>query len=257
MNAVEKQFSRAAGSYHRLATIQRKIAEQLSGHFNSRPQPGRILDIGCGTGFLTQVVREYYPESSLTAIDLSPAMIEQAHRYNAKLKGIEWIVGDFLEFESPTPFDLIVSSSALQWITPFELACERIHGMLKRDGRVVFSIVIDGTLQELNRYRREIAPRKEQPLPLLTEHQVIETLSSKRFKIHDSRSFEEVSYLPTALDLFRYLHDAGFNGSTLSHGRALNRRELTSLCAKYDRELGGKDGIPATWRSLEIVATPT
>ncbi len=42
------------------------------------PVPGRILDIGCGTGLLTCQILELFPDAHVTAIDGSIAMLEEA-----------------------------------------------------------------------------------------------------------------------------------------------------------------------------------
>jgi ubiquinone/menaquinone biosynthesis C-methylase UbiE len=44
------------------------------------PLPHRILEVGCGEGHLAGWLRQRAPRVSLTALDLSPAMLAQAHR---------------------------------------------------------------------------------------------------------------------------------------------------------------------------------
>lgn len=40
--------------------------------------PRRILEVGCGTGFLTQMLHEAWPEAELIATDIAPKMLERA-----------------------------------------------------------------------------------------------------------------------------------------------------------------------------------
>ena len=50
-------------------------------------QPSRILDIGCGPGNSTAVLKDRWPKAAVTGLDNSRAMIEKACRSRAD---IEW-----------------------------------------------------------------------------------------------------------------------------------------------------------------------
>ena len=39
-----------------------------------------ILDIGCGTGFLTSHLKDYYPNAHITACDISYKMLEECQK---------------------------------------------------------------------------------------------------------------------------------------------------------------------------------
>jgi len=42
-----------------------------------------ILDVGCGTGYLTKLLLDRWPDARITAIDIAPGMIEYARdRFN-------------------------------------------------------------------------------------------------------------------------------------------------------------------------------
>ena len=78
-----------------------------------REQPQRILDIGCGPGNSTAVLRNRWTEAEITGLDSSPAMIERARE-----SGIEadWIIADASTARFPGAWDLIFSNAAYQWI---------------------------------------------------------------------------------------------------------------------------------------------
>jgi trans-aconitate 2-methyltransferase len=75
--------------------------------------PKRIIDIGCGPGNSTSVLRGRWPEAEITGLDNSPAMIERARE-----SGIEadWIIADASTVQFPGEWDLIFSNAAYQWI---------------------------------------------------------------------------------------------------------------------------------------------
>jgi trans-aconitate methyltransferase len=80
------------------------------------PQPGElILDIGCGTGHLTQAIAE--SGAHVIGIDSSASMIETAR---AAYPDLEFLVADARHFSFPTPFDAVFSNAVLHWIPEAE-----------------------------------------------------------------------------------------------------------------------------------------
>lgn len=91
--------------------------------------PSRILEIGCGTGELAARLMQAGHE--VIAIDSSEACIQQARDY-----GVDARVATWPEFEAD-PFDIILFTRSLHHITPLEPALDRVHDMLKPDGKVI------------------------------------------------------------------------------------------------------------------------
>ncbi|MCL6586559.1 MAG: methyltransferase, partial [Anoxybacillus sp.] len=66
---MQKRFSERANTYDQFANVQKKMAHELMARI-SRP-PKTILEIGCGTGYLTKLLYDAYPHAQLTAIDIA------------------------------------------------------------------------------------------------------------------------------------------------------------------------------------------
>lgn len=97
------------------------------------PQPGEfILDIGCGTGHLTQAIAE--AGAHVVGLDSSASMIETAR---ATYPDLEFLVADARNFSFPTPFDAVFSNAALHWIPEAEEVVRSIAAALKPGGRFV------------------------------------------------------------------------------------------------------------------------
>ena len=80
------------------------------------PSPGRILDLGTGTGVVARALAERYPEAEVVGIDLSPGMIEEARRALPPelADRVRFEVGDASDLASPAAeFDLVVLSNMI------------------------------------------------------------------------------------------------------------------------------------------------
>lgn len=97
------------------------------------PQPGeRILDLGCGTGQLTQQIA--LTGAEVMGIDAAPTMIEQAKQNYPHL---EFAVADARDFQVEQPFDAVFSNAVLHWILEPDTVIGCIHQALKPGGRFV------------------------------------------------------------------------------------------------------------------------
>jgi ubiquinone/menaquinone biosynthesis C-methylase UbiE len=100
------------------------------------PKEGeKILDVGCGTGELTNKIRE--AGAIVTGIDASPEMIKKAQE---KYSDIKFFVKDATDFSFESPFDAMFSNATLHWINKQEKALQCIYGVLKEGGRFVFEM---------------------------------------------------------------------------------------------------------------------
>ena len=71
--AVRQSFGASASTYDEHAFLQREIGERLFERLQYiKLVPQRVLDIGSGTGYATQRLRERYAEAELIALDSVP-----------------------------------------------------------------------------------------------------------------------------------------------------------------------------------------
>src|SRR5438105_15806692 len=79
-----------------------------------RPVQGpRVVDLGCGTGGLTQQLHIRLQASETLGIDHSPAMLEQAAPLAGE--GLRFEEGDVASFAG-AGYDVVFSNAALQWL---------------------------------------------------------------------------------------------------------------------------------------------
>jgi len=75
--------------------------------------PRRVVDLGCGPGNLTALLRERWPSATVEGLDSSPEMIERAR---TDVAGVDFSVGDVRIWIIPGDCDVLISNATLQWV---------------------------------------------------------------------------------------------------------------------------------------------
>jgi trans-aconitate 2-methyltransferase len=75
--------------------------------------PARVVDLGCGAGNVTAILRQRYPDAEVIGIDGSAEMLEKAR---ASEPDCRFEQADFFHWQPEQPVDLIYSNAALQWV---------------------------------------------------------------------------------------------------------------------------------------------
>lgn len=147
---VRRAFA-AAPDYDGHARVQREVAEALAARIATLdlPESPRVLEIGCGTGFLTEALGNVGIGGDWLVTDLAPEMLERcrarlgdsAHRHFAVLDG---------EYGAPEggPFDLICSSLAVQWFDDAPAALAGMARWLAPGGHLIVTTLGPGSFAE-------------------------------------------------------------------------------------------------------------
>ena len=95
-----------------------------------------VLDVGCGTGAVLELLHGEYPEKRLTGLDLTPRMIEVARA--KQLENVRFIVGDAeaLPFESRS-FDAVLCSNSFHHYPHPEKFFSEAARVLRPGGRLI------------------------------------------------------------------------------------------------------------------------
>ncbi len=178
---VRRAFDHAAATYDAHAVLQREVCDRLLERLDFMTlQPGRVLDVGSGTGYGLAHLRARYAAAELSALDIAPAMLAAAR---ARLPQPGWaqrtlqhltpyVLGtararDGIPCGGPPPpthlvcadmdrlplapnsMNLVWSSLALQWAHDLEATLKGFHQVLAPDGLLMFATFGPDTLKEL------------------------------------------------------------------------------------------------------------
>ena len=136
-------------SYDRHAEMQRLMAQGLVAAVGgSLARAGRILEIGCGTGYLTGLLRQANPAAQLVALDLDAALVAAARRRLGPGAGVAWLVADG-ETSIRGTYDLIIANATFQWFTRPGETLAAYYRSLAPGGVLAFSTLGPQTFQEL------------------------------------------------------------------------------------------------------------
>ncbi|MEM9485976.1 MAG: methyltransferase domain-containing protein [Cyanobacteria bacterium P01_F01_bin.116] len=109
------------------------------------PQPGEhILDLGCGTGELTQALAA--KGAIVSGIDAAPAMVAVAQQQYPQLS---FAIADARNFTVTHPVDGILSNAVLHWVKPPEQAVQAIVNALKPGGKFVAEFGGKGNVRKI------------------------------------------------------------------------------------------------------------
>lgn len=96
--------------------------------------PGRVVDLGCGPGNATMMLRKRWPDCELTGLDNDPAMLAKAR---TDYPGERWIDGDiavWADNKTGDRFDLVFTNAALQWLSDHAALFPQMMGAVAPGG---------------------------------------------------------------------------------------------------------------------------
>jgi len=99
-----------------------------------------VVDAGCGTGRVTEVLAERLPHGRVIAVDASPAMIEQARTRLARFGDrVDYVVADLGEpLDIPgAPVDAILSTATFHWVADHDALFRNLAAVIRPGGRLV------------------------------------------------------------------------------------------------------------------------
>ena len=101
----------------------------------------RILDLGCGTGNSTKILKDKFPDAMVIGADNSDEMLAKAKKTHPDIEFIHLDVGGDLG-EVKGKFDIVFSNACLQWIPNHEILLPKLMSLLRQGGVLAVQIPI-------------------------------------------------------------------------------------------------------------------
>ncbi|MDZ8118060.1 methyltransferase domain-containing protein [Pontiella agarivorans] len=252
---IGSRFSAAAETYDRHAQPQLALAKAVVSML-PKTAPEEILELGPGTGQLTRLLLERFPNVPIDAVDVAEMMIAHSRKTFAAYPQINWMVGDAQTFWNGRRYPLIASSAALHWAADLSATFENVFQSLEPGGIFSLGMMLQGTLKELHQLRREISPEKTPGITLPTYSEILEALKSAGFRLKRRQHAEEKILYGDAKAFLRAIHEQGVTGGKVSSGNApLTRGELSRLVVDYQEEFASDGGVYATYETAAFLLT--
>ncbi|HSY77602.1 MAG TPA: class I SAM-dependent methyltransferase [Bacteroidia bacterium] len=114
--------------------VRKHTAQKLVKYFSNKQKPLRILEIGCGNGWLCHQL-SFVPNSTITGLDVNMYEMEQADRVFQSVLNINFIYGDIFEDILPEKsFDTIVFAASIQYFSSITEVLDRVIPLLSPNG---------------------------------------------------------------------------------------------------------------------------
>lgn len=196
------------------------------------PKPGeRVLDVGCGTGQLTQKIAEAGTE--VLGLDASPEMIGQARQNFPQL---QFVLSDAAAMEFREEFDAVFSNAALHWMLNASAVAGAMFRALRKGGRLVAEMGGQGNIRRIEsaieavlvRYLGDHLPPRRTFFPSIGEYAGV--LESAGFEVRSALLFDRLTPL---------------------EGNAGMEQWLRQFAAYYFEALSREHAAQAEWEVVE------
>lgn len=148
--SVAKVFEKSFAKYDKSASVQKKIAKRLAELTLKRLDASSIkevLEIGMGTGFLTEALSSKLSSANWHLNDLSAKSLNYVpQKLNGKFKFLE---GDAQIQELPQNLDLIISASCFQWFENLDKFIQKIASSSNKGAIFAFSTFLPDNFREI------------------------------------------------------------------------------------------------------------
>jgi malonyl-CoA O-methyltransferase len=250
---VQESFHRQANDYEEHAVVQRRVVERLTAILEGEDaRPGRLLDIGAGTGMLLARLRGLYPDALTVGADLAFGMcLATSERVAADGGRVVNADAESLPFATAS-FDLVVSTSTYQWLTSLDMAFAEVHRVLSPGGLFCFALFGKDTLFELREaYQSAQSGGPERTHRFASADDVLAALQRAGFKDAGARGEMEVEYHPAVPEMLRSLKRIGAATTAPVAAKGLSeRRIMLDMMRIYRERYGNDEGIPASYEVI-------
>ena len=246
---IAKSFSDSANNYNKWAGPQRKIAQKLVDLIPQKLIANMILDMGCGTGYLTGLLLNKFSNANITGIDLAPGMINYCKK-NFKEKAA-FFVDDAEHFKSELTYSLIVSSCSFQWLNDLHEVYKNIMEYLLPGGLIYIAVPIEGSLVELIDSYKNITGKEMDQFKMNPAGKYLNPLKHTDLILENFQIKEFQYWYPDAKEVLKSFKGIGAVFNYQKEYKPLSLEKTKNLISFYEKNYSntGKR-VPVTYKTL-------
>lgn len=250
---IADRFKKALSSYDSNAFAQRQVVSELASRIRTFITEGscvgHVLEIGCGTGLLTKELAGSFKIEEYILNDLFADALELAAK-KLRLTNIQKLCQDAetLQLEQGY-FDLIASTSTIQWFKNLKLFFSNTASALKNGGILAISTYAPGTMKEFS-----ALTGKGLSYPGIKE---LEKLLKDDFDILKIDQKEIILPFASPYDVLKHIKYTGVTANDGSHEENYwTPRRLVRFVNDYNErfKLNADGDVSLTYKPIYIIA---
>jgi malonyl-CoA O-methyltransferase len=246
---IRRAFGRAAKTYAKHAALQRTVEDRLLERLEYVEQvPGRVLDIGCGLGRASSLLRKRWKSAQTIALDLALPMLRRVH--TGWRRPLMRVCADARELPvADASIDVLFSNLCMQWIDDVPALFEEFRRVLRPGGYLAISTFGPDTLHEL-RAAWAAADRTPHVSGFVDIARVGDALMAAGFRdpVLDAEHFT-LTYADAA-SLMRELKAIGATNADARRARGLTGKHQLRRALDAYESFRRDDVLPATYEVI-------
>lgn len=243
---IGEQFWKKKDTYNQEAVVQKHLCDDFFSSLLSLSfAPTRVLEIGCGTGFMTKKLAKISTIDDLYVNDISEQMKSEIDKIisSSSIPNYTFLAGDAESIPFPAGIDTIVSTSAMQWFSNLHAFFKKVSSALPSQGIFAFSTFGTHNFMEIKRCLHI-------SLHYTAYQEMLESLSHD-FEIIKSKEWQEKLWFDSPKHVLRHIQNTGVGGLAQSY---IGKQQLAEFAELYTRLFTTDNKAQLTYNPIIVIA---
>ena len=246
---LKRRFAAALPGYDAHAAVQNEICirlDEMIGRIRILPVD-RAMEIGAGTGFLTRLLLDRFPDAKWMLNDMIETTVEYLKPYVIG-HDVAYMWGDAELLPLPIGTDLLASASTVQWFNDVPAFIKKAADALVAGGMLAFTTFGPDNFREIRKITGD-------GLSYYSCEELQQILVGAGFSIAETLEYTRVLMFDTPQEVLNHIRETGVNAVRRI---GWQRPNLENFDSTYRTLFGADDGrVSLTYHPILIVAVKT